>query len=120
VSTSDVSEQLESLRATAEEHARRSKDSMIVTERLISFYRSLSLDSRPAANKKVVEWLKSGDEAKRYDAMALIAEFDIVDALDALRNYAAECEAAGDIASIRQWEKANRLIADLTRGKPRA
>ncbi len=112
----DPGQELEALRAIAEEHARRSKDSMIVTERLTSFYRTLRPEARHAANKKIVEWLGSDDQARRYDAMALIGEFHIVEALDALRHYADECERAGDIQSIRQWEKANRLIADLAGG----
>lgn len=102
-------------RIDAEAHAR--KDSQSAVFALEEFYRSLSSDERSAANAVLVEWLS--DDGKRYDAMALIAEFSVVTALPALRELEARTEHSDQPSAPYDWAKVNRLIAKLSREAPR-
>ena len=65
------------------------------------------------ASEVISEWVTSDDEAKRWDAVALIDDFAIASALPALRSLANRLEHSDDPAAPFEWAMVNRLIGTL-------
>lgn len=80
-----VSEQLEACREAAVAESAQGKDPHAVIERLRESYLSLTPTQQAAADQAFSEWVGSDDEARRFDAIALIGELRIVRARAALQ-----------------------------------
>jgi hypothetical protein len=59
----------------------------------------------------LAEWLSTGHEGLRFDAMALIREHKIASALPALRALAASLEVSSLPSAPYDWTQVNRTIA---------
>lgn len=90
------------------------KDSYLALERLRSLYRSLDTSERDLADQVLAEWVRSDQEAKRFDSVTLIREFAIRRAAPALREHADELRRTDDPGAPFEREKVEGLLADLT------
>ena len=61
------------------------KQSQEATVRLTSFYAGLDEGDRAVVNAAIAEWVVGDDNRRRFDALALIQEFEIRSAVPALR-----------------------------------
>lgn len=75
----------ESLWTRLDRAAVESKHSQEATILLTSFYRELDDADRAVVDQALADWVVHGDERRRFDAVALIQEFEITSALAALR-----------------------------------
>lgn len=98
---------------TVNEEADRLKDSYVALDRLYAWYRQLDTLERPVADEVVAGWVMSDTEAKRFDAVALIREFEVVRAVPALRELARRLGKSGDPGAPFEREKVESLAAEL-------
>ena len=89
------------------------KDPHFVRERLHELYRRLDPRERKMADAVISEWLLSEDEGKRFDAQALIREFGIRDALDALLQLAGRLMQSSAPSATHELRKVQTIVADL-------
>jgi len=80
----EVREKLWNFRQSASKEATLRKESNLVWAWLQDLYRKLGPEERELADQVVIEWVLSNDENVRYDALVLIGEFKITNALPAL------------------------------------
>jgi hypothetical protein len=78
-----------SCRSWIDEEARELKNSQAALPLLFEMYRGLDADERRMANEVIAEWLLSDQESVRFDALALVREFDVRAARTALETLAA-------------------------------
>ena len=98
-------------RIDAEAQAR--KDSQAALSRLTEHYQRLDEEDKSVANVVLVRWVTEGNTRQRYDALALIREFEIRSALPALReNLASLAQATGPSVPFDR-EKLEQIIAGL-------
>jgi hypothetical protein len=109
----DVRERLDAFWASANREANEFKDSMRALERLSGFYRSLDDRERDLANRVFAEWALNDDEAKRFDAVALIRQFQIASAEPELRELVARLDRSDDPGAPFESEKVEALLRDL-------
>jgi len=81
------------------------KQPLQATVQLASFYKGLDADDRGVVDEALAAWVVSGDDRRRFDAVALIREFEIRSATPALR---ARLESLGEassgpLADEREW-----------------
>lgn len=69
---------------SADDFARSFKDPSIVLSRLLALYRKFNEAEKIMADQIFCEWVLSGNERLRFDALALIDELKISSALYAL------------------------------------
>ena len=105
--------EMEAYRSDVESEASAAKDSFLVYQRLHTLYRRFDVEERRLASEVISEWVTSDDEAKRWDAVALIDDFAIASALPALRSLANRLEHSDDPAAPFEWAMVNRLIGTL-------
>jgi hypothetical protein len=101
--------------ASADREAREQKDSYLALDRLHSVYRRLDAGERELADQVLAEWLLSDDEARRFDAIALIREFGIVAAVPNLRRLSKKLMQNKDPGAPFEREKVEDLLAELSR-----
>jgi hypothetical protein len=85
-------------------------------ERLSELYRGLSQSERGFADQVLAEWLKSDQEARRFDAVALIREFRVTSAAPALRDLAQRLTRSDDPGAPFEREKVEGLLQELEVG----
>jgi hypothetical protein len=106
--------EMNSYRRAVEDEAFKSKDSYLALERLHRLYKKFDASEREMADQVLAEWVLSGDENTRFDAMALIGDFKIERTIPALK------ELAGRLTSSRApgapYEKIERLLSELNSG----
>jgi hypothetical protein len=100
-------------RQCAEYEAKALRDTSIVIDRLLSFYRRLDEDDRQLANKIISEWVVSEDDAVRFDAVLLISQFWIDDAVPALHALASRLSFSADPGAPYELKKVKHLIDKL-------
>jgi hypothetical protein len=94
------------------------KDSYRALDRLHSLYTALDDHERGLADQVLCEWALSDHEGKRFDAMALISDFDIKRAIPALERLARRLEKSREPGAPFERDKAKRIIAQLSNGDP--
>ena len=77
---------------------------------LFARYRKLSEQERRSVDGLLVEQVDSDDKNVRFDAFAVIREFRIVSALQALRALAERLERDSSTGAPEEWSMVNRLI----------
>jgi hypothetical protein len=102
-------------RKSAEERAKELKDPQIVSEKLHSLYRSFDAQERIMADGVVIEWVLSGEEGIRFDALALVEEFRIRTAIPALLELVSRLGNQCTPGAPFERAKTDRIIAELTR-----
>jgi hypothetical protein len=101
-------------RKSAEERAKEFKDPQIVSEKLNSLYRGFDAQERMMADKVVIEWVLSDEEAIRFDALALVKDFRIRAAIPALQELASRLANQRTPGAPFERAKSDRIIAELT------
>jgi hypothetical protein len=86
----DVRQQLETWWSTFDARALSEKDSQAVTIELIRRYGQLSPAERTIADPVIGEWVRSHEERKRFDALAVIDHYRVRSAVPQL--HALECD----------------------------
>jgi len=76
---------VEALWERIDNEALEAKSSPEATARLVNFYRGLDDADRAVVEDAAADWVVGDDERRRFDALALIREFEIRSALPALR-----------------------------------
>ena len=104
----------ESLWARLDAEAMAAKQSQEATVRLTSFYGRLDAGDREVVDEVLAEWVVSGDDRRRFDALALICEFEIRSAVPALRTRLESVpeESGGPLTDER--ERLERLVVALS------
>ncbi len=105
--------EMEAYRADVESEADAARDSFLAYQRLQTLYRRFDLEERRLASDVISDWVVSEDEAKRWDAVALIDDFAIASALPALRSLADRLESSDEPGAPYEWAKVNRVIGTL-------
>lgn len=105
---------MESYRRDADADASARKDSQLVLDRLHSLYLKFDASEQTMANRVLAEWALSADEGTRFDALALIDEFRIRQAIPALNELAQRLEKSKALGAAYELEKAKRIISDLS------
>jgi hypothetical protein len=100
-------------RAAAERTRTAAKQSQAVLFDLYETYRALPDDERYIVNRLLADELASGDEAARFDALAVIDEFQIASALPALRKLAAWLEQRPEPGAPYERAQVLRIIRRL-------
>lgn len=99
--------------ASANRDAHALKDPIHALERLSELYRSLDETERGFADRVLAEWTLADDEAKRFDAVALIHEFNVATAEPELRELIARLARSDDPGAPFEREKVETLLREL-------
>ena len=89
------------------------KDSQGAIVELFERYAQLDATGRRAANEALFEALGESDETKRYDALAIINEFKIGDAIPHLRELAARLQIEDSPGAPFELAKVRRIMDKL-------
>src|SRR5262245_35008752 len=95
--------------------ASASKDSMGATLLLIERCRELDEDARPFAAAVVGEWVLSTNSRQRFDALAVIREFQLASAIPQLRELEARLTTVSGPEALFEGKKVRELLAILSR-----
>jgi hypothetical protein len=109
----DVRQYLESNRDAVVRRAADLKDSQMVLEVLRDLFLQISPADRRAADEVIAEWAISKDEAKRFDALALIDEMGILLARPALEQLARRLDTDSSPGARYEQRKVVRILNDL-------
>lgn len=104
---------MESYRASANEEATSLKDSYLALERLHRLYRIFDTKEREMADQVLTEWVLSEDENVRFDALALIRDFKIRKATQALQELADRLAHSSTKGALYELKKVNRILKDF-------
>jgi hypothetical protein len=106
-------ESMESFRKTADIEAAAQKDSQQALDQLCTLYKKFDVPERAMASRVLAEWSLSSDPGKRFDALAIIKEFRVSDALPALRELAIRLESSAEPGAPYELQKVNRIVGSL-------
>jgi hypothetical protein len=106
-------DRLEAFWASANREAADFKDPVRALERLAGFYRNLDPREREFADRLLAEWVLSNEETKRFDAVALIREFEVASAAPELRELVDMLGRSDDPGAPFEREKVVALLRDL-------
>lgn len=104
----------EELRQRLDSAARESKNPQAVVVELSRRYGDLSPNDRVVVDELIADWVLAEDEAKRFDALALIAEHRIRTAAAAVRELCRRLETSDEPSAPYEWAKANRVLGRVT------
>jgi hypothetical protein len=107
-------EDFESFWTRVDAAAVESKESQEATIRLASLYRELDDDDRAVVDEALADWVVHGDERRRFDAVALIQEFEIRSALAGLRERLATLPGGSVGPAGAERAKLERVLAALS------
>jgi hypothetical protein len=94
--------------------AQAEKNSHGALMKLIELYRSLPVSEQALLDRLFSDWVFSSDEAKRFDALAMIDQFVIRGCVPALKRYQAQlCEASAKPETPYELSKVQRILARL-------
>jgi hypothetical protein len=97
----------------ADERARARKHSQVALLEVAARYRNLPPDQRAVVNEVLVEAVSSNDATTRFDALALIEEFQITSASSALRKLHERLVASQDPGAPYERVKIERILSRL-------
>ena len=106
--------QMEAYRREADEAAMSLKDSSLALERLHSLYQKFDDEERMMADHVLAEWALSEDEKVRFDALALIDDFNIATAFPTLKKLAERLATSGAPGAPYELQKLRRIIGSLS------
>jgi hypothetical protein len=93
------------------------KDSQGAIGELFARYAVLDPVDRAAANEALFEALHENDETKRYDALAIINEFQVREAIPHLRALAASLQLDDSAGAPFELAKVTRFVEKLQRSR---
>src|SRR5262245_44944502 len=106
-------DEMASYRRDADADASARKDSQLVLDRLRSLYLKFDASERAMANRVLAEWTLSADEGMRFDALALIDEVKVRQAIPALNELAQRLGKSMTPSAPYELEKVKRIVADV-------
>jgi hypothetical protein len=89
------------------------KDSQAVTVELINIYAQMTPEERSVADQVLGEWVRSDQERKRFDALAVIDQFRIRSAAPPLRALEADLRKRLDPTVPFELKKVRRILRAL-------
>ena len=92
---------------------RQSKDAPGAIIELFERYAELDPAGRAEANEAIFEALREGDEGKRWDALAMINEFTLKEAIPDLRALSARLQVDDSPRAPFEVAKIDRLLKKL-------
>jgi hypothetical protein len=102
--------EMETCRRLADEEGRSLKDSQLALERLYDLYLRFDSNERSMADQVLLEWALSENESVRFDALALIHRYKIVDAVPTLQTLAVRLASSSAPGAPYELRKVNRLL----------
>lgn len=105
--------EMNSFRQSVSDEAISSKQSQLALERLFALYESFDEGERFLADQVIREWVLSDNEGVRFDAIALIRDMKLLNAVPELRLLAARLASDISPGGPNELEKVHRLIAEL-------
>jgi hypothetical protein len=109
----DAAENWQKAWAEITARAEETKDSMSAIPALLNAYDALGEDERTVVNAVLAEAAESGNETERFDALALIREFTITEAVPSLKRLATRLEISDDVGAPFELEKVNTILGHL-------
>ncbi len=100
-------------RQSADRDANALKESNLAWEWLRNLYRKFDSDERKLADQVLIEWVLSDDENVRYDALVVIDEFKIADALFAVQELATRLRLSNAPSAPYELKKVDSLLQKL-------
>ena len=100
-------------RRVVDAEAKSRKDSYLALERLGQLYQGLNDEERALANEVLGQWAVSEDESLRFDALALIADFEISAAVPALETLAKRLATSVSPSAPFELQKVERILTQL-------
>ena len=93
--------------------ASAAEESPRATFALVAEIRGLAPEDRVLADEVIGEWVLSTDESKRFDALAVVAEFAILSAIPRLRELEGRLANMSSPGAPFEAEKVRRILAGL-------
>lgn len=109
----EMRDRLEVARRAAETEGQASREGMLPLERLRDAYSRFTPLEQVLGEQVLAEWLDSGDENRRFDALALIDEFRIAAAVPALGRLADRLKESRAPGAPFEREKIGRVLDRL-------
>jgi len=100
-------------RQSADENGKSLKDPLIALERLRALYGRFDGVERKMAGQVFAEWALSEDESVRFDALALINDLKVSEAIPALETLATRLASELTPTATFELKKVHRIIALL-------
>ena len=100
-------------RTSFDEEARSLKDSYLALERFHELYRGFDSHEREMAGQILSDWVLSADENVRFDALALVDDFKIVNAIPALTVLLSRLSSSTAPGAPYEMKKVARIKAAL-------
>jgi hypothetical protein len=104
---------MDTFRTDAEREATVLKESYLELERLLGFYQKLDPAERSMADQVIAEWVLSGDENLRFDALALVDEFRIRAAMPALGALSTRLASSAAPSAPYERQNVDRILLEL-------
>lgn len=101
----EIRDRMDALWVSANRAADELRDPFVAMERVAAFYAGLGAGERAGADEVLGEWVMSTDEAKRFDAIALVRELSVRRAVPALRALTMRLGASDDPGAPFEREK---------------
>jgi hypothetical protein len=99
--------------AEAQAHGEELKDPYLPIQRLSRFINGLNASEQDAAFAVLIGWLDDDDGGKRYDALWLVLEYGVTDAIPKLRTMQRTLAGSEDRAERDRAETLAKLIGQL-------
>jgi hypothetical protein len=109
----ELRKEMEAYRRSVSEEAKSLKDPYVALERLHQLYQRFDDKERAIADQVLAEWVLSHDINVRFDALALIREFNITKATLALRSLADRLSESRAVGAPDELWKVYRLLRKL-------
>jgi hypothetical protein len=90
------------------------KQSQEATVRLTALYRSLDEGDREVVNAAIAEWVVGDDNRRRFDALALVREFEIRSAVSALQQRLRVLAGVADASAADERDRIERIATRLS------
>jgi hypothetical protein len=101
------------LRSNLDRRHVEGKDSQGAILALAETYRQIPAGQRSEVNAVLLEWVLSDDEGYRFDALAIVDDCGITEAVPALRALQDRLETESRPGAPYEWAKVNRIIGRL-------
>lgn len=105
---------MESYRKVVDREAKELRDSYFALEKLHALYKKFDSEERALADCVIAEWALSDDEGLRFDALALIDDFEITKATPSLKKLASRLATHSSPGAPYELQKVDRIIRDLS------
>lgn len=112
-------ESMEAFRGNADIEAAGQKDPQLALDQLCALYEKFDESERAMANRVLAEWSLSTDIGKRFDALAIVDEYRVSEAVPALRELAIRLEKSAEPGAPFELEKVKRILDGVSANAPK-